>query len=334
MSMSYRQILDRPVFIMAAPRSGSTLLFETLVKARGLYSTGDENHGLIEQFPALKPERRSSPSNLLTAEDADDELGEAISEAFVRALVDSNSVAADHEKPGSRFRMIEKTPKNILRIPFFNAIYADALFIYLYRNPLQNISSIIDGWGSGHWSFLLPPGWEKHKNDRVESMAAWQWLVSQQQALDSFADIDRSRVFALNYDDFLQQPAQTVKQLCEFIDVDFDEGLASHCAKPLPYSRYTLSEPAQDKWKRNAGLLAQVIDSSSPVIARINQFAANQGSPLAMNMSKAALAGIAQKQKQSVVDNAEVSRNNPCPCGSGKKYKRCHGALSSQQDSL
>ncbi|HLK71944.1 MAG TPA: SEC-C metal-binding domain-containing protein, partial [Steroidobacteraceae bacterium] len=24
-----------------------------------------------------------------------------------------------------------------------------------------------------------------------------------------------------------------------------------------------------------------------------------------------------------------VSRNAPCPCGSGKKYKHCHGALAS-----
>ena len=23
-----------------------------------------------------------------------------------------------------------------------------------------------------------------------------------------------------------------------------------------------------------------------------------------------------------------VGRNDPCPCGSGKKYKQCHGALS------
>jgi uncharacterized protein YecA (UPF0149 family) len=22
----------------------------------------------------------------------------------------------------------------------------------------------------------------------------------------------------------------------------------------------------------------------------------------------------------------EVGRNEPCPCGSGKKYKKCHGA--------
>ncbi|MEL0056475.1 MAG: SEC-C metal-binding domain-containing protein, partial [Methylophilaceae bacterium] len=25
---------------------------------------------------------------------------------------------------------------------------------------------------------------------------------------------------------------------------------------------------------------------------------------------------------------AKVGRNDPCPCGSGKKYKHCHGALS------
>jgi preprotein translocase subunit SecA len=25
----------------------------------------------------------------------------------------------------------------------------------------------------------------------------------------------------------------------------------------------------------------------------------------------------------------KVGRNEPCPCGSGKKYKHCHGTLSS-----
>jgi len=27
-------------------------------------------------------------------------------------------------------------------------------------------------------------------------------------------------------------------------------------------------------------------------------------------------------------DGAKVGRNDPCPCGSGKKYKQCHGILS------
>jgi preprotein translocase subunit SecA len=29
----------------------------------------------------------------------------------------------------------------------------------------------------------------------------------------------------------------------------------------------------------------------------------------------------------SMPDNSQVSRNAPCPCGSGRKYKHCHGAL-------
>ncbi len=29
-----------------------------------------------------------------------------------------------------------------------------------------------------------------------------------------------------------------------------------------------------------------------------------------------------------VRQDRKVGRNEPCPCGSGKKYKRCHGRLS------
>jgi hypothetical protein len=28
----------------------------------------------------------------------------------------------------------------------------------------------------------------------------------------------------------------------------------------------------------------------------------------------------------TVIDLGDAGRNDPCPCGSGKKYKRCHGA--------
>jgi preprotein translocase subunit SecA len=28
------------------------------------------------------------------------------------------------------------------------------------------------------------------------------------------------------------------------------------------------------------------------------------------------------------VAEAPISRNAPCPCGSGKKYKHCHGQLA------
>jgi preprotein translocase subunit SecA len=31
--------------------------------------------------------------------------------------------------------------------------------------------------------------------------------------------------------------------------------------------------------------------------------------------------------KKQVINSDKVGRNDPCPCGSGKKYKKCHGAL-------
>jgi preprotein translocase subunit SecA len=35
--------------------------------------------------------------------------------------------------------------------------------------------------------------------------------------------------------------------------------------------------------------------------------------------------GSSARNKQ-VINNDKVGRNDPCPCGSGKKYKKCHGA--------
>ena len=32
--------------------------------------------------------------------------------------------------------------------------------------------------------------------------------------------------------------------------------------------------------------------------------------------------------KQVRRDEPKVGRNDPCPCGSGKKYKKCHGAAA------
>ena len=39
-------------------------------------------------------------------------------------------------------------------------------------------------------------------------------------------------------------------------------------------------------------------------------------------------AGDADEAHPFVRDERKIGRNEPCPCGSGKKYKNCHGRLS------
>ena len=34
------------------------------------------------------------------------------------------------------------------------------------------------------------------------------------------------------------------------------------------------------------------------------------------------------KAKPVVREAPKVGRNDPCPCGSGQKYKKCHGAAA------
>lgn len=35
---------------------------------------------------------------------------------------------------------------------------------------------------------------------------------------------------------------------------------------------------------------------------------------------------VEQKRSKTIVKGEKIGRNDPCPCGSGKKYKRCCGA--------
>jgi preprotein translocase subunit SecA len=35
--------------------------------------------------------------------------------------------------------------------------------------------------------------------------------------------------------------------------------------------------------------------------------------------------GVGMRAQPAQHDGPKVGRNDPCPCGSGKKYKHCHG---------
>jgi hypothetical protein len=154
---------------VAAPRSGSTLLFETLEASTQLCTVGGEAHWLVEGIQALRPGAPGVDSNRLTAQHATAAIADDIREQIFARLQDH--AGQKLAEPGAR-RFLEKTPKNALRIPFFNQIFPDAQFIFLWRDPRENISSMMDAWRSGNWrtypkldgfegpwSLLLPPEW-------------------------------------------------------------------------------------------------------------------------------------------------------------------------------
>ena len=124
---------DRPIIIVAAPRSGSTLLFETLSRSPDVWTIGGESHGVFESLPQLHPKQHNYPSNRLTEEHADDETVAQIRANF-RCLL-RNREGQPPTQGATSLRLLEKTPKNALRIPFLNAVFPNARFVYLFRDP-------------------------------------------------------------------------------------------------------------------------------------------------------------------------------------------------------
>jgi hypothetical protein len=271
--------LERPVFIVAAPRSGSTLLFETLGRASAFWTVGGEAHGLVEQFAELRPGAPGVDSNRLDAS--------AASPVVIRGMrgyLASRLRNARGEPPAGTeaMRVLEKTPKNALRVPLLDAAFPDARFIFLWRDPQPNIASIIEAWQAGGWvtypslagwegpwSLLLPPDWQALRGKPLVEIAAFQWQASNEIALTDLQQLPKERWLAMSYQDFLADSAGSIARLCDFAGIEVDSGLRAHIAGGLPWSRHTQSPPDADKWRRHESAIEVLRSKFEPTWNRL-----------------------------------------------------------------
>ncbi|MGH8223897.1 MAG: sulfotransferase [Woeseiaceae bacterium] len=332
---------DRPVIILAAPRSGSTLLFETLSCSADFWTIGGESHGVFESIRQFNPLQGMCKSNALTSNDLTAEIASTIYASFLSQIRDHESRRYSHGVDGRLPRLLEKTPKNAVRVSMLKKLFPDALYIYLYRNPRENISSIIDAWRSGRfvtyrnlpgrrgpWSLLLPPGWESHNASVIEEIAAFQWCSANTAILRGLDDLDDGRWTAVSYGQQVHHPEETVERLCSFCDVSPGAILASLSRGGLKPSRYTLTAPTSDKWQRNAAALASVMPRVAETVRYIREVASALPAEEFDTTVDPALTSAGEGPVAQAHDVAGVGRNAPCPCGSGERFKHCHGRLS------
>ena len=282
--MSAKTLFDRPVVILAAPRSGSTLLFETLAASSDFWTIGGEGPGIFERISRFNPTTKFCDSNALFAADSIPQANEQIRTWYYQKLRDSKGrgIQSMQGTLNGPLRFLEKTPRNALRVSLLNDIFPDALYIYLYRNPRENISSMMEAWQSGRfvtypslpgrgkpWSLLLPPGWQSYHDASIEKIAAFQWRATNEAILNELTKLERSRWMAVSYGQQVHSPAATMQAICDFCDVSAGailEGLSSGESK---LSRYTVSPPSADKWHTNAAALSRVLPDLKDTIELI-----------------------------------------------------------------
>lgn len=277
---------DRPLFIVSAPRAGSTLLFDLLAKYPDVWTIAEESHEAIEGIAGLHPAERDFHSNCLTADDATAARSLQLKQRFTMRLQDRDAqryLDLPPETQPSQIRFLEKTPKNALRIAFLKAIFPDARFIFLYREPKENVSSLIEGWYSRRflayktlsrwphreWSFLLPPNWREYENAGIAEIAAYQWRQSNQLILEALETLPAHQWCKVNYTELIANPHAVLQRLGTFAALHADTQLQQYLQAPPPPSRMTLSLPAPDKWKRHYAELSPLLADLQTVWSRL-----------------------------------------------------------------
>ena len=273
----------RPLIIVCTPRSGSSLVFERLAECSPEWATvGNESHAQIEGIAALQPRNRGDDSNVLDRADATPEIAAEVHARFAASAHDRDgfpAAAAAHP-----LRLLEKTPKNALRVPFLARVFPDAQFLYLWREPAESLASLIEGWQSGRfvmypdlpgwtglpWSYLLVPGWRELVGRPLGDIVAAQWRIAQEKLLADLGTLPVDRVRALSLTEFLADPTASLAAICAFAGVAMDRSPP----RELPLSAHTVSAPRPDKWRRHEREIAPLLPSLAPIAARAREFVA------------------------------------------------------------
>lgn len=264
--------LDRPIFVIGAPRSGTTLLYSVLRSSSKLaHWRPTEAHEVWEAD--YHPVLRGWDSNVLDASDVTPEAAARIKRSFLLVT-------------GRSKRLIDKTPRNVLRVPFIDAIFPDARYIYLKRDGRDNVNSLINAWRSPRyrtyrlpephaipgtdptwWKFVLYPGWQEDRNGPLEVVAAKQWITSNQQVLNAQGTIDPSRWTDVRYEDLVDRPVEEVGRLLEFADVPYEDAIRQRAAAMSETPINTVTPPERGKWRReNPDEIAAIEDLIAPTM--------------------------------------------------------------------
>jgi preprotein translocase subunit SecA len=154
---------------------------------------------------------------------------------------------------------------------------------------------------------------------------------------DKFKDIDENEFARFEKEVMLQQ-----------LDTYWKEHLSAmdYLRQSIGLRSYAQKNPTQEYKKESFAMFEQLLDKVKfEVISilslvkveqdtKMNSYEQNSNPDIDLIHQQTQNMGLSQDSNQNgehtpfVRDKPKIGRNDPCPCGSGKKYKRCHGKLT------
>jgi hypothetical protein len=266
----------QPVFVVGCSRAGTTVVYKVLSEADELGSLSRETHDFWDARHPVA-ERRWSTHAL--------------------GIRDASSVDRDHVtryffSQTGRHRWVDKNNQNGLCVPYLNALFPDAKFVFVTRHPGDNLASLIEGWSrpeefatwSGQlevrvnfegrslpWCFFLAEGWRAYVDRPLEEICAFQYRAMNEALLTAERTLAPERWTRLAYEDLLRAPHEATRQLFARLGLRYDSPAAERCKAALGQTYNAFSTIAVDKWRSSphATRVARVLPELAPLAARL-----------------------------------------------------------------
>jgi hypothetical protein len=266
--------LEQPIFIVGAPRSGTSLLYAILRGSRAVAHWPGEAHEIWEAD--LHPALRGWDSNALDASDAVGEPAERIRRSFFLVA-------------GPRRRLIDKTPRNCLRIPFVDALWPDARYVFLVRDGRDNVNSLINAWRTPRyrtyelpephaipgtdprwWKFVLYPGWRADVRSPLEVVCARQWTACNEHALDALGRVAPGRWAEVRYEELVASPVTVTERLRAWLGLPPEDSVRRRAERVRATPINVVTPPEAGKWRReNPREIERVTELIRPTMERL-----------------------------------------------------------------
>ncbi len=238
--------MQAPIFIFSLPRSGSTLMQRVLMSHEDICSVA-EPWILLPQIYALKEKGTLSEYSSLTSYNAIQDFVNNLPEkeldyrSSLRAFV--LDLYTKQCRNNERY-FLDKTPRYFLIIDEIVALFPNAKFVFLFRNPIHVYASVVTTWGNNRFNKI-----RSSYNDIVEG----SHLLSQ----GYLKHKDKS--IAVNYESFVTNFETEVKKVANYLDIELTDGLLTDfhsqdtkgsLGDPTGVKTYaSISNQSIDKWK-------------------------------------------------------------------------------------
>ncbi|MGB3510785.1 MAG: sulfotransferase [Microcoleaceae cyanobacterium] len=219
------------IFILCPPRSGSTLLRVILAGHPQIFAP-PELHLL--SYETL-PQRKASLSN---------ELNRHLLQGTIRALMQAYNLSIEEAKTwmetyeiqgmttqefyqllqkaiGDRI-LVDKTPTYASHLNILQRAEQEfdrAYYIHLVRHPYGMIRSYEDAKLDRIVPFMNTSSFSQRE------LAELTWVVSNQNILEFFKQVPQHRQFQVKFEDLVHFPEDSIKKICDLIDLNFDPGM-------------------------------------------------------------------------------------------------------------